>query len=396
MSTSPMRSAARLSACEGSLLVVDASQGVEAQTLANVYQALDNDHEIVCVLNKIDLPAAEPDRIKEQIEEVIGLDASDAVPISAKTGLGIADVLEAIVTRLPPPKEGDPTKPLKALLVDSWYDAYLGVIVLVRVIDGVIRKGQTIRMMGTGAKYLVDRVGVFTPKMVPVEVARPRRDRLHHRLDQGSGRHPRRRHHHRGQAPDRQGAAGLQAGPAGGVLRPVPGRCGRFRGSARRHGQAAPQRRELLLRDGNLGRARLRLPLRLPRPAASRNHPGAAGARVRPRPHRHRAVGRLRDAHARGRDHRAAQSGRHAGSRADRGNPRAVDPRHHPDAGRISRRDPEALPGPARHAGRPLLCRQARHADLRPAAQRGGVRFLRPAEVDLEGLCLLRLQRSPT
>ena len=155
-----------LKACEGSLLVVDASQGVEAQTLANVYQALDADHEIVVVLNKIDLPAAEPERIKEQVEDVIGLDASDAVMISAKTGLGIADVLEAIVTRLPAPKQGDATKPLKAMLVDSWYDAYLGVIVLVRVIDGVLKKGQTIRMMGTGAKYPVERTGFFTPKMI--------------------------------------------------------------------------------------------------------------------------------------------------------------------------------------------------------------------------------------
>jgi len=162
-----------LSACEGSLLVVDASQGVEAQTLANVYQAIDNDHEIVTVLNKIDLPAAEPERIKEQIEEVIGLDASEAVEISAKTGLGIPDVLEAIVKRLPPPKEGDPDKPLKALLVDSWYDAYLGVIVLVRVIDGILKKGQTIRMMGTDAKYPVERVGVITPKMVQTGELRP-------------------------------------------------------------------------------------------------------------------------------------------------------------------------------------------------------------------------------
>ncbi|MEZ5790060.1 MAG: translation elongation factor 4 [Nitratireductor sp.] len=162
-----------LSACEGSLLVVDASQGVEAQTLANVYQAIDNDHEIVTVLNKIDLPAAEPERIKEQIEEVIGIDASHAIPISAKTGMGIDEVLEAIVTQLPAPREGDATKPLKALLVDSWYDAYLGVIVLVRVIDGELKKGQTIRMMGTDAKYLVDRTGVMTPKMVPVDRLSP-------------------------------------------------------------------------------------------------------------------------------------------------------------------------------------------------------------------------------
>ncbi len=158
-----------LSACEGSLLVVDASQGVEAQTLANVYAALDADHEIVPVLNKVDLPAAEPERIKQQIEDVIGLDASDALEISAKTGKGVAEVLEAIVTRLPPPKGGTREDPLKALLVDSWYDAYLGVIVLVRVLDGRLSKGQAIRMMGTGAKYNVERVGVITPKMVLVE-----------------------------------------------------------------------------------------------------------------------------------------------------------------------------------------------------------------------------------
>jgi GTP-binding protein LepA len=162
-----------LSACEGSLLVVDASQGVEAQTLANVYQAIDNDHELVTVLNKIDLPAAEPDRVKEQIEEVIGIDASQAVEISAKTGLGMEDVLEAIVTQLPAPSEGDAEAPLKALLVDSWYDQYLGVIVLVRIIDGELRKGQNIRMMGTDAKYPVERVGVINPKLAEVEALGP-------------------------------------------------------------------------------------------------------------------------------------------------------------------------------------------------------------------------------
>jgi GTP-binding protein LepA len=152
-----------LAACEGSILVVDASQGVEAQTLANVYQAIDNGHEIVPVLNKIDLPAAEPDRVRQQIEDVIGLDASDAIECSAKTGVGIRDVLEAVVTRLPPPK-GDANAPLKALLVDAWYDAYLGVVVLVRVIDGVLKKDQKIKMMQTGATYQVDRIGVFRPK----------------------------------------------------------------------------------------------------------------------------------------------------------------------------------------------------------------------------------------
>ncbi|SDR19031.1 translation elongation factor 4 [Pseudovibrio sp. Tun.PSC04-5.I4] len=154
-----------LAAVEGSLLVVDASQGVEAQTLANVYQAIDNNHDIVTVLNKVDLPAAEPERIKEQIEDVIGLDTSSSVMISAKTGLGIPDVLEAIVKQLPAPK-GDPDGPLKAMLVDSWYDTYLGVMVLVRIIDGELKRGDSIKMMGTGAVYSIDRVGVMTPAFV--------------------------------------------------------------------------------------------------------------------------------------------------------------------------------------------------------------------------------------
>jgi GTP-binding protein LepA len=153
-----------LAACEGALLIVDASQGVEAQTLANVYQALDLDLEIVPVINKIDLPAAEPDRVKQQIEDVIGLDASQAILASGKTGEGITDLLEAIVTRLPPPKTGDPNAPLKALLVDAWYDAYLGVVVLFRVIDGVVKKGMRLKLMQTGADYNVDTLGVLRPK----------------------------------------------------------------------------------------------------------------------------------------------------------------------------------------------------------------------------------------
>ncbi|RME63680.1 MAG: elongation factor 4 [Alphaproteobacteria bacterium] len=161
-----------LAACEGSLLVVDASQGVEAQTLANVYQAIDNDHEIVPVLNKIDLPAAEPARVQQQIEDVIGLDASQALAISAKTGLGIEDVLEAIVTRLPPP-QGAADTPLKALLVDSWYDSYLGVVVLVRIIDGVLKKGMQIRMMQAASDHWVERVGVFRPKTETVAALGP-------------------------------------------------------------------------------------------------------------------------------------------------------------------------------------------------------------------------------
>jgi len=161
-----------LAACEGSLLVVDASQGVEAQTLANVYQALDNNHEVVPVLNKVDLPAAEPEQVRKQIEDVIGLDASDAILISAKTGQNVPEVLEGIVKRLPPPK-GDRSATLKALLVDSWYDSYLGVVVLVRIVDGVLKKGQRVRMMGTGAAYDIDRVGVFTPKMIDTDELGP-------------------------------------------------------------------------------------------------------------------------------------------------------------------------------------------------------------------------------
>src|SRR5580693_9397376 len=157
-----------LAACEGSLLVVDASQGVEAQTLANVYQAIEANHEIVPVLNKIDLPAAEPERVKQQIEDVIGLDASDAVEISAKTGLNIDGVLEALVHRLPPPT-GDADAPLKALLVDSWYDPYLGVVILVRIKDGRMKRGQKIRMMAKGSTHVIEQAGVFTPRMVPTD-----------------------------------------------------------------------------------------------------------------------------------------------------------------------------------------------------------------------------------
>jgi GTP-binding protein LepA len=159
-------------ACEGAILLVDATQGVEAQTLANAYQAIDADLELVPVLNKVDLPAAEPERVKQQIEDIIGLDASDALMISAKTGQGVPDVLEAVVARIPPP-QGDPEAPLQALLVDSWYDPYLGVVTLVRVRHGVLRKGLKIRMMGTGAVHQVERVGVFTPKPVATDELGP-------------------------------------------------------------------------------------------------------------------------------------------------------------------------------------------------------------------------------
>ncbi len=161
-----------LAACEGSLLIVDAAQGVEAQTLANAYLAIDNNHEIIPVLNKIDLPSAEPERIRQQIEDVVGIDASEAIEVSAKTGQGIPEVLEALVHRLPPPK-GDAAAPLRALLVDSWYDSYLGVVILIRVVDGEIKKGMKIEMMSNGALHEIDRVGIFTPKRVTVDALGP-------------------------------------------------------------------------------------------------------------------------------------------------------------------------------------------------------------------------------
>ena len=226
--------------------MVDATQGVEAQTLANVYQALDNNHEVVPVLNKIDLPAAEPDRVRQQIEDVIGLDAHDALEISAKSGKGVPEVLEAIVHRLPAPK-GDANAPLKALLIDSWYDSYLGVVVLVRIFDGTLHKGQRIRLMATGGAYQIDRVGIFRPKQ-------EMRDRL------GPGEigfftaSIRQVADTRvgdtvtdGRAPGGRAACRLQAGAARRVLRAVSRRCERVRDVARGGRQAPPQRCELHL-----------------------------------------------------------------------------------------------------------------------------------------------------
>jgi GTP-binding protein LepA len=234
---------------------------------ANVYQAIENDHEIVPVLNKVDLPAAEPERVKQQIEDVIGLDASDAVMISAKTGQGVPDVLEAIVQRLPAPR-GNPDATLKAMLVDSWYDAYLGVVVLVRIIDGRLKKGQRVRMMGTGAIYDVDRVGVITPKLLTLDELGPGEigfmtASIKEVADTRVGDTI---------TDDKKPTAKMLPGfkPAQPVvfcgLFPVD--CGRFRRSARRHGQAAPQRCKLLLRDGKLRGLGVRLPLRVPRPVA--------------------------------------------------------------------------------------------------------------------------------
>jgi len=255
-----------MQAVEGSLLVVDASQGVEAQTLANVYQAIEADHEIVPVLNKIDLPAAEPERVCAQIEDVIGIDASDAVHISAKSGLGIPDVLEAIVKRLPAPK-GDPDAPLKALLVDSWYDAYLGVVVLIRVMDGSLKKGQRIRMMKANAAYPVDRVGVFRPGMEQVDILGP-------------------------------GEIGFLTASIKQVRDTKVGDTITLERGGAETALPGYQPSVPVVFCGMRG-AGLWFPLWFPRPPAPRNNHGAVGARIRRRPHHHCAVGRLSPANAR-------------------------------------------------------------------------------------------------
>ncbi len=379
-----------LAACEGSLLVVDASQGVEAQTLANVYQALDNNHEIVPVLNKVDLPAAEPDKVKQQIEDVIGLDASDAILISAKTGLDIPEVLEAIVTRLPPPK-GDRDATLKALLVDSWYDVYLGVVVLVRIVDGVLKKGQRIRMMGTDAAYDVDRVGVFTPKLTPADELGPGEigfltgsikevadTRVGDTITDD-------------RKPVSRGPARLPPGDPGGVLRTVSGRRRAVRGLARRDGQAAPQRRELQLRDGD--RAALGFGFRC----------GFLGLLhleiIQERLSREFNLDLIATAPSviykiklrNGREIEIHNPVDMPDPMQIAGDPGALDRGHHPDARRISRLGAQALPGPPRHAEGAHLRRQPRDGEVRPAAERSGVRLLRPAEIGVEGLRLVRL-----
>ena len=357
-----------LAACEGSLLVVDASQGVEAQTLANAYHAIDVNHEIIPVLNKIDLPSADPDRVCKEIEDVIGIDTSDAVRVSAKTGLGIDELLEAMVKRLPPPV-GDRNAPLKALLVDSWYDPYLGVVTLVRVKDGVLKKGLRIRMMAAAASYDLDKVGVFTPK--PKDVAELGPGEIGFIIagiktiaDCKVGDTI---------TDDRKPASEMLAGFKPSV--PVVF-CGLFPADAAEFEQLRESLSKLRLNDSSFHFEPefercpgLRFPLRLPRAAASRDRAGAAGARVRPRPRHHRALGRLQAENDRRHGTRAAQSGRLSRPGAYREHAGAVDQGHDHDAGRASRLGPHALPGAARPADRAHLCRHARHGDL-PAAAR--------------------------
>jgi small GTP-binding protein len=362
-----------LRACEGSVLLVDATQGVEAQTLANAYQAIDADHEIIPVLNKIDLPAAEPEKVKQQIEDVIGLDASHAILISAKTGINIDAVLEAIVTRLPPPK-GDPDTPLKALLVDSWYDSYLGVVVLVRIVDGAIRKGQRIRLMGTGASYEVDRVGVFTPKLLEAAELGPGeigfitasiKDVADTRVGDTI-------------TDERKPAAA----PLPGFRPAVPVVfCGLFPVDAADFEDLRAAMGKLRLNDASF--------------TYEMETSAALGFGFR--------CGFLGLLHLEIIQERLAREFNldliatapsviyNAGRGEDQGNPRAVDRRDHSHARRLSRQRFKTVPGPARRAGRSLLCRLARAGEIRAAAQRSGVRFLRPAEIGVEGLRFVRL-----
>ena len=379
-----------LAACEGSLLVVDASQGVEAQTLANVYQAIEANHEIVPVLNKIDLPAAEPERVKQQIEDVIGLDASDAVEISAKTGLNIEGVLEALVHRLPPPK-GDGAAPLKALLVDSWYDQYLGVVILVRVKDGRLKRGQKIRMMSTGAVHSVEQVGVFTPKMVPIDDLGPGEigfitAAIKTVADCTVGDTI---------TDDRTPAT--EALPGFKPSIPVVW-CGLYPVDADDFEKLRDSLGKLRLNDasfhyepetsaalgfgfrcGFLGLLHLEIiQERLTREFDLDLIATAPSVVYRI----HRTNGEMMELH------NPVDMPDGSGDRPHRG---AVDPRHHHGARRLPRRGAAAVHRAARRAGGPDLCRQPRDGGVSAAAERGGVRFLRPAEVGLPRLCQLRL-----
>ncbi len=347
-----------LAACEGALLVVDAAQGVEAQTLANVYQSIEHDHEIVPVINKIDLPAAEPEKVRKEIEDVIGLDASEAVLASAKSGIGIDDILDAIVTKIPPPK-GDATAPLKAMLVNSWYDPYLGVVILVRVIDGTLKKGQQVAFMQAGTTHLVDRVGCFRPKIEQL-------------TDLGPGEIGFITAQIKDVAQARVGDTLTDAKKP--AAEPLPGFkevqpvvfCGLFPVDANDFEKLRELISKLRLNDASFSfemetSAALGFGFRCGFGAAAPgDHPGATDPRIRPRPDHDRAVGGLSDRpDAWWRPDRPAQPRRHARSQQDRVDQRTVDRGDDLRSRRISRQHPEAVPGPPRYPEEPDLCRAA-------------------------------------
>ncbi len=381
-----------LAACDGALLVVDAAQGVEAQTLANTYLAVDAGLELIPVLNKIDLPGAEPERVAGEIHELLGDPAEDILRISAKTGVGVEEMLEAIVQRIPPP-DGDADAPARALIFDSEFDQYRGVVAYVRVVDGELNKGDQIVAMQTGTQADIDDIGFFDPELHPV--------------------------------------AGLRAGEVGYVItgvkdvsqlrvgdtlttrarpasEPLPGYrevkpmvfCGLFPVDTDQFTDLRDALEKLALNDAALSYepeiepgARIRLPLRLPRPAAHGHRARAPGARVRPRAAGHDADGGVRGgAHRRQRGGRALAHG-HARPRPHRRDPRALHPSHDPLPEGVRRGGDGALPGAPRHArGHDLPVVGAGADPVRPAAGRDRARLLRPAEVAHQGLRVARLR----
>ena len=352
-----------LAACEGAVLLVDASQGIQAQTLANCYQALEHDLEIVPVLNKIDLPAADPERCALEIEHVLGLPAEDILHISAKTGEGVRELLDAIIDRIPP-RRGDADAPLRALIFDSSYDQYRGVVSSIRVVDGTLRSGARLRFMQADAVHDIEEIGVRTPDALPVEGLGP--GEVGYLIagikDVGEARS--------GEtvttaaARRRRGAGRLPRPEADGLLRPLPGRRRRAAGPARRAGEAQAERRLLHLRAGVVARPRLRVPLRVPRPAAHGDRARAPRARVRPVAHRHRA------------ESVAYRAFLTDGTELDVDNPTEL-----PDASRIDHIDEPMLPAtiitPSEYTGTVMELCQSRRAEM------ARMEYLSPERVEL-------------
>ncbi len=327
--------------------MVDATQGVEAQTLANVFLALDNNLEIIPVLNKVDLPSADLDKTKREIEDVIGLDCSGAIPASAKTGVGVPEILEAIVAKVPPPK-GDPAAKTRALIFDSWYDSYRGAVVMVRVMEGTLRKGQKIRFMATGRDYELTEMGIFAPHPIPLTELGPGEvgflaANIKSVVDTKIGDtvtdavHP--------STEPLPGFKEVKPMVFAGIFPTDSVQYEDLRGRAL---QAQHERRRLRLRARQLGGARLRLPLRLPRAAPHGDHPGAPGARVQPGPHHHRAQRRLPLLPQRRLDEVDRQPGQAPGAQLHRPHRGADLPHDRPRARRLRGRGAGPLPGAAR------------------------------------------------
>ena len=340
-----------LAACDGALLVVDATQGVEAQSVANCYTATELGLEVVPVINKIDLPSADPPRVIKEIEEIIGIPADGALMVSGKTGEGVEALIEQLIERIPPPK-GDPAAPLQALIVDSWFDNYVGVVTLVRIVNGTIKLNDKIRVMSTGRAHLVDKLGRFTPKSIPARELGARRRRLPDRGHQGNRRRAGRRHHHARIQPGQGTAAGFQAGPAARVRGHVPDRLGRLRQVPRCVVEAATQRLGAALRARSVRRARLRFPRRVPRPSAHGHRAGAARARIPDRADHLRAHRHLRSEDHRRRSEVRRQPDQTTAGRSHRRAARAHHHRQHPRAARSRRWRAQAVQRQTRAARR--------------------------------------------